>query len=71
MNIISVLYYPFENNVVIKVTRGDDFFTYPQKQTIYTAEYNSEKATRLFNWYQKLQRLVEQKIFNTMKARND
>lgn len=69
MKIISVLYYPFENDLVIRVTRANGFFSFPQKVKIYSVSYNSPIVESFFLWYQKLQRLSESNIFNSMRTR--
>lgn len=69
MKVISVLYYPFENEVVIRVTRAPGFFSHPQQSKTYKAPYGTSRAESLFHWYQELQRLTERKIFESMEGR--
>ena len=69
MKIISVLYFPFENSLVVRVMRADGYFSAPQKVMTYHISYDSPIVESFFRWYQKLQRLSESKIFNSMKDR--
>ena len=70
-NIISVLFYPYQNNVVVMVTRSKGYFTYPQLKRIYSIPYSAKNVESFFGWYQKLQSLNEKRIFSEMKKLNE
>lgn len=65
--IISVLYYPFMDKVVFRVTRSTDYFGFGQVSRWYSAEYGTQLADSLFYWYTVLQRLNELHMYAYME----
>ena len=68
MKVISVLTYPYENKLVVVVTRAPaGYFSFPQTRHTYEANYDSEMAISLHKWSQKLHILNGNKLFNTLR----
>lgn len=68
MKIISVLTYPYENKLVVVVTRAPaGYFSFPQTRHTYEASYDSKSAVSLHKWSKKLHALNNDKLFNTLR----
>jgi hypothetical protein len=48
--VISVLLYPFENNLVAKVTRSTGHFDFPQRSHTYIISYDSKMLSSFAYW---------------------
>lgn len=57
MKIVSVLTYPFENGILVKVTRSQDYFTFPQKTKNYFFKFDSPHYISSMLWASLLSRL--------------
>jgi hypothetical protein len=67
MKVCSVLTYPYENKLVVVVTRSEGYFTFPHTKKTYSADYDSKFVLSLHKWSKKLHALHNEKLFNTMR----
>jgi hypothetical protein len=67
MKIISVLTYPFKNQLVAKVTRADGYFTFPQITKTYSIPYDSKILDSFSFWLEKLHLLNHNRIVTSLK----
>lgn len=67
MKVTSVLTYPYENRLVVIVTRSDGYFSFPSTRKTYSADYDSKLVLSLHKWSKKLHALNNDKLFNTLR----
>ena len=67
MKVTSVLTYPYENKLVVIVTRSDGYFSFPFTRKTYSANYDSKLVLSLHRWSKKLHVLHNDKLFNTLR----
>ena len=69
--ICSVMVFPFNNKLEVKVTRAKDFMTPPVKVNCYSCSYNDErKVMRLVELANKLNGLVLKKMVTSHRITN-
>lgn len=69
MKVISVLTYPFENRMMVKVTRGEGYNCYPMIEHQYSIDYDSPRFYHFARWSRTLHNLHLSKLYMRMKEK--